>query len=312
MAAHHAHDHGHSHDHGHHHHAPKHFGKAFAIGIALNLGFVIVEAAYGFWGNSMALLADAGHNLSDVLGLAVAWIAAILGARPPTRRYTYGFRNSSILAALFNALILLVAVGGIATEAIRRLFDPEPVAGTTVIIVAAIGILINGVTAALFASGQKEDLNVRGAYLHMLADAAVSVGVVVAGLVIAYTHLQWIDPVVSLVIAVVIFLGTWGLLKDSLSMSMAAVPPGIRVDEVRAALEAMPGVADVHDLHIWPMSTTETALTCHLLMPGGYPGADFLREAEHRMDHDFGICHSTFQIETDREKACRLAPEDVV
>jgi cobalt-zinc-cadmium efflux system protein len=155
-------------------------------------------------------------------------------------------------------------------------------------------------------------LNVRVAYLLMLDDAAVSVGVVVAGLVIAYTHLQWIDPVVSLVIAVVIFLGTWGLLKDSLSMSMAAVPPGIRVDEVRAALEAMPGVADVHDLHIWPMSTTETALTCHLLMPGGYPGADFLREAEHRMDHDFGICHSTFQIETDREKACRLAPEDVV
>lgn len=312
MTGHHAH-HNHAHSHGHgHHHAPNNFGKAFAIGIGLNVVFVAVEAAYGFLGNSMALLADAGHNLSDVLGLVVAWVAVMLGSRPPSRRFTYGFRNSSILAALFNALILLVAIGGILAEAIRRLVNPEPVAGTTVIVVAAIGIVINGATAALFASGRKSDLNIRGAYLHMAADAAVSLGVVVAGVIIAYTGIQWIDPITSIGIAVVIFLGTWGLLKDSVSMSMAAVPPGIRLEEVRDALAAMPGVTSVHDLHVWPMGTTETALTCHLLMPAGYPDPEFLRRAEQKMEREFGIGHTTFQIETQLERSCRLAPEDVV
>ncbi|HET7413192.1 MAG TPA: cation diffusion facilitator family transporter [Pararhizobium sp.] len=305
---------GHEHDHGHHGHShePANFGRAFAIGIALNIAFVAIEALYGFLAQSMALLADAGHNLSDVLGLAVAWVAFLLSSRPPSRRFTYGFGKSSILAALFNALILLVAVGAIAAEAVQRLIAPEPVAGVTVMIVAGIGILINGITAALFASGRQGDINIRGAYLHMLADAGVSVGVVLAGFVIMETGLTWIDPAVSLLIAAVIFLGTWGLLRDSVSMSMAGVPPGIDLEEVNAVLKSMPGVADVHDLHVWPMSTTETALTCHLLMPGGYPGTEFLRKASHELEERFDIVHPTFQIETDPECRCSLAPADVV
>lgn len=308
---HHAHEHGHNHGPGHVH-APASFGKAFAIGITLNVAFVVVEAIYGILGNSMALLADAGHNLSDVLGLVVAWVAAVLVARPPTSRFTYGLRNSSILAALFNAMILLVAVGGIVAEAIRRLVYPEPVAGMTVIVVAAVGILINGVTAALFASGRKGDLNIRGAYLHMMADAAVSLGVVLAGLLIAVTGWVVLDPITSLAIAGVILWSTWGLFKESVRMTMAGVPSDIPIDDVRAALTARPGVKEVHDLHIWAISTTETALTCHLVMPSGYPGTDFLRDIEHHLDHDFGIGHSTFQIETDEESACRLAPAHVV
>ncbi len=313
----HEHDHCHHHSHGHSHgpghvHAPAHFGKAFAIGITLNVAFVIVETAYGLLGNSMALLADAGHNLSDVLGLLVAWVAILLGSRPPSRNFTYGLRKSSILAALFNALILLVAVGGIAAEAIRRFFEPEPVAGSTVMIVAAVGIVINAVTAALFSSGRKGDLNIRGAYLHMMADAAVSLGVVVAGLVILETGWEWLDPLVSLAIAGVILWGTWGLLKESVSMSMAGVPSGIDIDEVRSALARRPGVEDVHDLHVWAMSTTETALTCHLLVPDGNPGTEFLRETSHMLEDEFGIGHATVQIETDRRTTCRLAAENVV
>src|SRR5882757_5799483 len=271
----HDHDHGHSHQHGHsrmgHVHAPASFGEAFAIGIILNITYVIIEVAYGFISNSVALLADAGHNLGDVLGLLVAWVATVLVKRAPSARFTYGLGGSSILAALFNAVFLLLTVGAISWEAVQRLSNPEPVSGATVMVVAAIGILVNGVTAWLFASGRKGDLNVRGAFLHMAADALVSAGVVVAGLVILVTGWLWLDPIVSLAINAVIVWGTWGLLRDSVGMSMAAVPPQIDPAAVRSLLSTRAGVVDVHDLHIWPMSTTENALTCHLVMPEGHP-----------------------------------------
>ncbi len=286
--SHHGHHHGHTHEVGH--------GRAFAIGIALNLGFVFIEAAYGFLADSMALLSDAGHNLSDVLGLAIAWGAALLARRSPTERFTYGLRSSSILAALFNALLLLVATGGIIWESTQRLIEPAPVAAVTVMVVAGIGILINGFTAFLFMSGQ-HDLNIRGAFLHMVADAAVSLGVVLGGLAILWTGATWIDPVLSLVIAAVIIGGTWGLLRQSLTLSLHGVPSAIAVSEVRAALERLPGVARVHHLHVWAMSTTETALTVHLVMPGGYPGDRFLAETQHRLKDRFGIGHATLQIE---------------
>jgi cobalt-zinc-cadmium efflux system protein len=305
--AHHGHaHHGHVH-HGHAHGAPASFGRAFAIGIALNLTFVAVEAGFGFFGNSVALLADAGHNLSDVLALVAAWTASILARRAPTPRFTYGLSKSSILAALFNAVLLLVAIGGIAWEAIRRLAHPEPVAGGLVMIVAGIGIVINSATAMLFASGRKGDLNIRGAYLHMVADAAVSAGVVVAGLLIMLTGRLWLDPVVSLVIMVLIAWGTWRLLEESLSLSLAAVPTGIDAAAVKAKLARLPGVAGLHDLHIWPVSTTETALTCHLLMPAGHPGDAFLERTSAAMKSQFGIGHVTIQIETSEASACRLA-----
>jgi cobalt-zinc-cadmium efflux system protein len=251
-------------------HAPANFGPAFAIGIALNTVFVIIEAIYGYASNSTALIADAGHNLSDVLGLVVAWIAVVLSRRPPSPRYTYGLRGSSILAALFNAVFLLIAVGAIGWEAISRLLNPEPVAEMTVIIVATIGIAINGFTAWLFASGSKDDLNIRGAYLHMAADAAVSTGVVIAAIIIMFTGWLWLDPVTSLVIVAIIVWGTWGLLRDSTAMSLDAVPSGIDPVAVRQYLELRPGVTQVCDLHIWSMSTTEVALTCHLVMPSGH------------------------------------------
>ena len=313
-----------SHDHHHHHgpgaahgagghsHAPQDFGRAFAIGITLNLVFVVAEAAFGYFSNSMALIADAGHNLSDVAGLVVAWIAAGLAKRPPSARYTYGLRGSSILAALFNAVFLLLAVGAIGWEAVVRLFTPEPVAGITVMVVAGIGIVINAVTAWLFASGRHSDLNIRGAYLHMAADAAVSAAVVVAGVIILFTGWYWIDPAVSLLVAVVIVWGTWGLLRDSTALSLAAVPRGIDPAAVRAFLSKLPGVTQVHDLHIWGMSTTEVALTCHLVMPGGSPGDPFLVDLAHELQHDFGIAHTTVQIETDPNTACALAPDHVV
>lgn len=323
-----AHDHGHRHDHtgkgrhahgphGQHHgpghgHAPARFGTAFAVGIALNTGFVLVEAAFGLLSDSVALLADAGHNLSDVLGLVVAWAAATLGRRAPSARFTYGLRSSSILAALFNAVFLLVATGGIAWEAIGRLQAPPPVAGGTVIVVALIGIAINGITAWLFASGRESDLNIRGAYLHMLADAAVSAGVVLAGIAILATGWTWIDPLVSLVIVAVIVAGTWGLLRDSVILSLAAVPPGIDPAAVRRCLAERPGVAEVHDLHVWAMSTTETALTAHLVMPAGHPGNHFLGECAQVLRERFGIAHVTLQVELAGGPACALAPESVV
>lgn len=292
------HDHHHGHAPGHvHDHAPASFGRAFAIGIALNLGFVIVEAGYGFAANSVALLADAGHNLSDVLGLAVAWAGATLAARPPSKRFTYGLRGSSILAALLNALLLMVALGAIVLEAVQRFGEPASVPGPTVAIVAGVGIAVNGVTAWLFASGRKGDINIRGAFLHMAADALVSAGVVVAGLVIWRTGIGWIDPVVSLVIAALIFWQTWGLLRESVEMSLGAVPRGIDFDAVAAALGGLPGVARVHDLHIWPMSTTEPVLTAHLVMPGGAPGDALLGEARAMLHDRFGIGHATLQVE---------------
>ncbi|ACB79656.1 cation diffusion facilitator family transporter [Methylorubrum populi BJ001] len=306
------HDHAHSHSHGlGHGHAPKNFGPAFAIGIALNLGFVGVEALYGWLSNSMALVADAGHNLSDVLGLVAAWIAAVLVRRAPTARFTYGLRGSSILAALFNAVLLLVATGGIIVEAVQRLLEPAPVAGTTVMIVAGIGILINGFTAWLFASGAQGDINIRGAYLHMMADAVVSVGVVLAGLVILATGFDWIDPLVSLAIAVLIIVATWGLLRDSVAMSLAAVPPGIDPEAVRAHLAARPGVRGLHDLHIWSMSTTEVALTAHLVVAGGAPDRHFLKDTADTLRARFGIHHATLQIEIEGETACTLAKDCV-
>jgi cobalt-zinc-cadmium efflux system protein len=304
------------HDHGHaghgHSHAPASFGRAFAIGTALNLGFVVVEAIYGIAAGSMALLADAGHNLSDVLGLLIAWGAAALAKRTPSARYTYGLRGSSILAAVLNALLLLVAITIIAVEAIRRFSEPAPVAGTTVMIVAAAGILVNGVTAWLFANGRKGDLNVRGAFLHMAADAAVSAGVVVAGFLISRTGWSWLDPVTSLVIVAVIAVGTWGLLRDSVNLSLQATPPGLDTREIAEFLRHRTGGAAMHDLHVWPLSTTETALTVHLLVPGGYPGDAYTAELASALHDQFGIDHATVQIETDANTPCRFEPDHVV
>ena len=294
--AHHHHDH--DHGHGHHHHAPASFGRAFAIGIVLNSAFVVIEASYGVLSGSMALVADAGHNLSDVLSLAIAWGAGILAARPPSTRFTYGYKSSSILAALFNAALLLVALGAILVETIRRLIDPAPVAAGPVMIVAAIGIAINTITALLFLRGRDSDINIRGAYMHMAADAAVSAGVVAAGFLIALTGAWWIDPVTSLVIVGIIAAGTWGLLKDSVKMGLHGVPASVDGRKVEHYLTSLPGVSAVHDLHIWPMSTTETAMTAHLVIPGGHPGDAFLEGLTHTLAHDFGICHSTVQVET--------------
>ena len=307
------HDHeGHSHGTAGHSHAPDTFGRAFAIGIGLNITFVAIEAAFGFWSNSVALLADAGHNLSDVLGLVVAWVATLLAARAPSAKYTYGLRGSSILAALFNAMFLLVAIGGIAWEAILRLQKPEPVGSVTVMAVAFVGILINGFTAWLFSSGRKSDLNIRGAYLHMAADAGVSAAVVVAALGIMFTGWLWLDPLVSLLLVGVIFWSTWGLLRDSVSMSLAAVPSGVNIEAVRTYLQSLPGVSAFHDLHIWSMSTTETALTVHLVMPQGHPGDAFLLQVQDELHEHHSIEHPTIQIETNPDSACRLAPENVV
>lgn len=313
MGGNHEHDQEHSHGaggHGHSH-APADFGRAFLIGIVLNIVYVATEATYGFLTDSMALLADAGHNLSDVLGLMVAWAGATLAKRPPSQRYTYGMRSSSILAALANALLLLIAVGAIAWEAIRRFSDPPEVPGGTVMLVAAVGILINGLTAWLFASGRKGDVNIRGAYLHMVADAAVSAAVVVAGFLMLQTGARWIDPAISLLVAGVIVWGTWGLLRDSVAMALHAVPPGIDPEKVEAWLANRPGVAAVHDLHIWPISTTEAALTAHLTMPGGHPGDAFLAELTHGLDHDFGIGHATVQVEINHEHCTLQDPATV-
>jgi cobalt-zinc-cadmium efflux system protein len=304
------HDHGADspgHSHARHSHAPKDFGFAFAFGTALNLGFVILEATYGFIANSMALLADAGHNLSDVFGLLMAWGASVLVKRTPTERFTYGFGTSSILAALANAIFLLLAVGAIAWEAAQRLGTPEPVASQTIIWVAAAGIIVNGVTAWLFASGSKGDINIRGAFLHMAADAAISLGVVVAGIIMLQTGWLRLDPIVSIIIAAVIIYGTWGLLRESAGLAMHAVPPGIDPTRVREHLAKLPGVAQVHDLHIWPVSTTETALTCHLVMPDGHPGDAFLSNAADALHDHFEIRHATFQIELAECAGCSLS-----
>jgi cobalt-zinc-cadmium efflux system protein len=310
------HDHaGHGHDHEHsrggHVHAPANFGKAFAIGITLNTALVVAEAIYGYIGNSTALLADAGHNLSDVLGLVVAWGASIAARRAPSGRFTYGFRASTILAALANAVFLLVATGAIGWEAILRMREPEPVAGVTVMVVAGIGILINGFTAMLFVRGRKDDINIEGAYLHMAADAAVSLGVVVSAALIIWTGWLWLDPVTSLVICVTILWSTTSLLRGSIDMSMAAAPKGTDLAAIRTFLLARPGVSAIHDLHVWPISTTETALTCHLVMPAGTADA-FLMETAQLLKTSFRIGHSTIQVETHPDNGCALAPDDVV
>lgn len=299
--------HHHSHgDHAHgpaHHHAPADFGRAFAIGIVLNTAFVVIEATYGFLSGSMALVADAGHNLSDVLALFLAWGASIAAKRAPTQRFTYGFKSSTILAALANAVLLLITIGGIAFETLHRLAQPAPVEGMTVVVVAGIGIIINAGTALLFLRGSKDDLNIRGAYLHMAADALVSVGVVLAGLALIMTGASWIDPLTSLVIVAIIAWGTWGLLKDSVKMGLLGVPEGISERAVRSYLGSLPGVEAVHDLHIWPMSTTETALTAHLFMPAGHPGDRLLHQIAAELAQLHQINHSTIQIEQTRDCA---------
>ena len=307
-----SHDHD-AHAHSHHHHAVADYGRAFAIAIALNLVYVAAEAGYGLAAGSLALLADAGHNLGDVLGLGLSWSAAVLARRGPSGRFTYGFRSSSILAALANALILLVVTGGIAWEAIWRLGHPVPVTGGVVAVVAAIGIAVNGATALLFASGRADDLNLRSAFLHMATDALVTAGVVVAGLLIALTGFLWLDPAMSLVVSAVIVYGSWDLVKQALSLALDAVPQEVDAGAVRAHLLALPGVTAIHDLHIWGMSTTETALTCHLVIPQGHPGDAALAQIAHELEHRFRINHTTLQIELgDSAEACVLTPENVV
>lgn len=293
-----AHGHDHAHAHGHHHaHVPHEYGRAFAIGVALNLAFVIVEGGAGLVSGSIALIADAGHNLSDVLGLLMAWTAYTLSKRPASARFTYGLKGSSILAALFNAVFLLIACGAIALGAVQRFVHPAPIESGTMMAVAAMGIAINLGTALLFLRGGEHDLNIRGAFLHMAADAAVSAGVVVAGFIVAQTGQLWIDPAMSLVIVAVIVAGTWGLFRDSLAMSLNGVPLGIDVAAVTARLEALPGVTAVHHVHIWPTSTTEVALTAHVMMPESVEDDAFLLRTTQLMREEFRIDHSTFQIE---------------
>lgn len=304
--------HHHGHEHGCRHETSQH-GRAFGIGVALNTAFVAIEAGFGFFSGSLALLADAGHNLSDVLGLLLAWGASYLGRLPPSGRRTYGFGRSSILAALANALLLLVAVGAISWEAVRRFSQPAAVHSTAVIVVACVGVLINTLTALLFVRHQHHDLNARGAFLHMAADAAVSLGVVLAGLGIRYTGWLWLDPAMSLAIAGVIAWSTWDLLWQAVDLAVDSVPRGIDPAAVRQFLEELPGVKQVHDLHIWALSTTDTALTVHLVRPDVPPDDDWLHDVTHEIHDRFGIAHTTIQVETGLgAKVCRLAPDDVV
>jgi cobalt-zinc-cadmium efflux system protein len=314
----HAHNHAHgshSHDHGArghaHNHAPTTFGTAFALATILNVSLVAIQVVYGVLAHSMALLADAGHNAGDVLALLLAWGSHVMSRRNPTEHYTYGFRSTSILAALINATILLVVTGAIAGAAVGRLFDPQPVAGLDVIIVAALAIVLNAAAAAILSRGNAHDLNVYGAFLHLVADAAVSAGVVVAGVVILLTGWLWVDPVASLVIAGVIVWSTWGVLRDAAKMSLQGVPSKIDPSAVRVYLQSLPAVTEVHDLHIWPMSTTETALTCHLVMPLGYPEHDFFDRIYIELQTRFSIGHPTIQIERG-DRPCKLSPAHVV
>jgi len=305
--------HGHHHGHGHHHHGPLPVGRAFAIGITLNLGFLLVEAGYGFAADSVALLADAGHNLSDVAALALAWVASWLSQRGPTRARTWGYGRSSILAALANAVVLLVAVGAIAWESVGRLADPQPVATTTVAIVAFVGIVINGATAWFFMAGKDHDVNQRGAYLHMVGDAAVSFGVVVAAIAMRATGWLWLDPALSLVICALLVWSTWGLLRESLDLAMDAVPERVDHVAVEGWLAARPGVTEVHDLHIWAISSNEVALTVHLVRPDGRTDDAELDAIADGLGERFGIGHVTVQIECgNHERACRYAPAEVI
>lgn len=288
---------GHDHSHEGHAHGPAQYDRAFAIGIALNLGFVAAEFTFGFLSQSLALIADAGHNLSDVAGLLIAWFAAWLARKPATSLRTYGYRRASILAALANAALLIAAVVWIVVEAVQRFFDPQPVATMTVIAVAALGVVINTATALLFMRGREHDINIKGAYLHMTADAAVSVGVVIAGVLIYFTDWLWLDPAISIVIAFVILWSTWSLARDSLDLSLDMVPQNVDRREVEKYLATLPGVSDVHHLHIWAMSTTEIALTVHLVRPNASLDDKFLKDAREGLKRSFGIVHATFQIE---------------
>jgi cobalt-zinc-cadmium efflux system protein len=281
----------------HHHHAPPDFNRAFAVGVALNLVFVIVEAFYGVVSGSLALLTDAGHNLTDVFGLLMAWGAAALARKRPSANRTYGYSRATIIASLFSGLLLMGAVGAIGWEATGRLMDPPQPAGKTIMIVAAIGVVINTVTALFFFSGKDHDLNIRGAYLHMAADAAVSLGVVLSGALIFYYGLNWVDPVISLAIAAIILLSTWGLLRDSLNLAVDAVPRKVDPEAVREYLVGLPGVAAMHDLHIWALSTTDTALTAHLVMHTMPDSDHFLNEVVHHLEEQFSIEHATIQLE---------------
>lgn len=314
-----SHDHSHAHAHAHHHHAhgaesrSARLGRAFAVGIVLNIAFVAIEFGFGLIANSLALIADAMHNLSDVVGLVLAWGASALALRPPSTRFTYGLRGSTILAALANAMLLLLVTGGIAWEAMKRFQQPAPLNESLMIGVAIAGILVNGITAWFFMADRKNDLNVRGAFLHMAADAGISLGVVVAGLGIMFTGWLWLDPAVSLLIVAVIFIGTWSLLRDSVRLALQAAPENVNPVDVRRYLCELSGVGEMHDLHIWAMSTTETAMTAHLVMPGGHPGDDFIARVSDEIEHRFGIGHVTLQIETgNATNPCALAPDHVV
>lgn len=303
----------HNHSHHRHSHTSANFNAAFAIGVALNTAYVLFEVIFGIVGHSLALLADAGHNLSDVLGLLLAWGASAMAKSIPTKRRTYGLRGTSILAALFNAIFLLVSVGAIAWEAVRRFNAPTDVAARIVIWVSLLGIGINAATALLFMSGRKGDLNIRGAFLHMTADAGISAGVVVAGIAILFTGWHWIDPVVSLLISTVIVWGTWDLLRESVNLALQAVPENIEPEEVERYLEQLPGVTRVHDLHIWAMSTTETALTAHLVKPDGKLDDPLMDQIQCELHDRFGIEHMTLQLECgNTDHSCSQEPKHVV
>lgn len=313
----HGHGHGHEHNHEHtghhHHHIPHSFGKAFAIGIALNLIYIIAESTWGVIANSMALIADAGHNLSDVFALASAWGAAYLSKKSPSTTFTYGYRRTSILASLGNAILLLIVIGGIIWESIERFLHPAPVTGWTVILVALLGVIINGVTALLFQSGQKEDLNIKGAFLHMAYDALLSLAVVLTGVIILFTHWNILDPIISLIVSITIIWGTWSLLKDSITLALDGVPTTINPKAVDAYLRSLPDITDLHDLHIWAMSTTETALTVHLVSTHGYHSDQFLNKVAQELKTRFHIDHSTFQIEQKNDaQFCLLAHHGTV
>ena len=304
-----------AHDDSHHlhSHAPASFGRAFAIGVALNLGYVAVEAFYGIASDSVALLADAGHNLSDGLGLLLAWGASVITLRGPTERRTYGYKSTTTLAALVNAILLLLALGAIGWESLHRLFNPEPVQTTVMLWVAVGGVVVNGATAILFMSGRKGDLNVRAAFLHMVADALVTVGVIIAALLIMATGLLWLDPAVSLVIGLVVLIGTWRLLRDSVNLALNAVPAGIDPTAVRTWLGTLPGVTEVHDLHVWALGTSDTALTAHLVREDSSQDRALLQGVQAGAKKRFGIAHATVQLETEETAhACLLRPDHVV
>jgi cobalt-zinc-cadmium efflux system protein len=303
----HNHDGGAAHGHAHAHPAPANFGAAFAIGIGLNLAYVLVEFGIGAAIGSLALMADAGHNLSDVLGLAAAWAAAAAGKLKPNSRYTFGFGQASILAALLNAILLMIACGAIGWEAIQRFGETKDVPPLPMMAVAAVGVVINTITALLFFRGRNADINVRGAFLHLAADALVSLGVILAGLAILVTGLHWIDPLTSLVIVAVIIIGTWGLLRDSVRLSMKAAPNTVATEAVRAWLLERSGVTAVHDLHVWSLSTTQAAVSAHLVIPQGHPGDALLAEWVHGLKHDFPIHHVTLQIEIGAGPPCDQA-----